>query len=87
MTKKAVNLSFYSNLETTTNTTQVVHCKKSEYDVYIGRPALWGNPYSSKKGTLTESARFGGSSKTTRSASSTQASGEVNRWAKLAGLK
>ncbi len=52
MTKKAVNLSFYSNLETTTNTTQVVHCKKSEYDVYIGRPSLWGNPYSSKKGTL-----------------------------------
>ena len=35
--KKAVNLSFYSNLETTTNTTQVVHCKKSEYDVYIGK--------------------------------------------------
>jgi len=41
----------------------------------------------SSKGTLTESTRLGGSSRTTRSASSTQASGEVNRWAKLAGLK
>jgi hypothetical protein len=25
--------------------TQVVHCKKSEYDVYIGRPSKWGNPF------------------------------------------
>ena len=23
----------------------VVHCKKSEYDVYIGRPSKWGNPF------------------------------------------
>ena len=23
----------------------VVHCKKSRYDVYIGRPGIWGNPY------------------------------------------
>ena len=22
----------------------VVHCKKSKYDVYIGRPSKWGNP-------------------------------------------
>jgi hypothetical protein len=24
----------------------VVHCKRSKYDVYIGRPSIWGNPYS-----------------------------------------
>ena len=24
---------------------RVVHCKKEEYDVYIGRPSKWGNPY------------------------------------------
>jgi hypothetical protein len=23
----------------------VVHCKKAPYDVYIGRPSKWGNPY------------------------------------------
>ena len=26
--------------------TQVVHCKKQPYDVYIGRPSKWGNPFS-----------------------------------------
>ena len=52
MTQPKVNLSFYSNLEINTNTTKVVHCKKSEYDVYIGRPSLWGNPFSSKDKTL-----------------------------------
>jgi hypothetical protein len=25
--------------------TRVVHCKRSNYDVYIGRPSKWGNPY------------------------------------------
>jgi hypothetical protein len=25
--------------------TTVVHCKKSKYDVYIGRPSKWGNPF------------------------------------------
>jgi hypothetical protein len=24
---------------------QVVHCKRSPYDVYIGRPSKWGNPF------------------------------------------
>lgn len=24
----------------------VVHCKKTKFDVYIGRPSKWGNPYS-----------------------------------------
>ncbi len=23
----------------------VVHCKKSKYDVYIGRGSIWGNPF------------------------------------------
>ena len=23
----------------------VVHCKMESYDVYIGRPSIWGNPY------------------------------------------
>ena len=26
-------------------TTTVVHCKRSAYDVYIGRPSQWGNPF------------------------------------------
>lgn len=25
---------------------QVVHCKKSPFDVYIGRPSKFGNPYT-----------------------------------------
>lgn len=25
--------------------TKVVHCKKESYDVYIGRPSKWGNPF------------------------------------------
>jgi hypothetical protein len=32
--------------------TKVVHCKKSSYDVYIGRPSIWGNPFEiGKDGT------------------------------------
>jgi hypothetical protein len=23
----------------------VVHCRRSPYDVYIGRPSKWGNPF------------------------------------------
>ena len=34
--------------------TKVVHCKKEAYDVYIGRPSKWGNPYSHKPGTKAE---------------------------------
>jgi hypothetical protein len=30
----------------------VVHCKKEKYDVYIGRPSKWGNPFSHQIGTL-----------------------------------
>jgi len=25
--------------------TKVVHCKKEPYDIYIGRPSKWGNPF------------------------------------------
>jgi hypothetical protein len=25
--------------------TKVVHCKEEDYDVYIGRPSKWGNPF------------------------------------------
>jgi Domain of unknown function (DUF4326) len=25
--------------------TRVVHCRRSKYDVYIGRPSKWGNPF------------------------------------------
>jgi uracil-DNA glycosylase family 4 len=33
----------------------VVHCKKSPYDVYIGRPSKWGNPFTiGKDGTRAE---------------------------------
>jgi hypothetical protein len=28
---------------------KVVHCKKEPYDVYIGRPSKWGNPFTHKK--------------------------------------
>jgi hypothetical protein len=34
--------------------TKIVHLKKEPYDVYIGRPSKWGNPYSHKEGTLAE---------------------------------
>lgn len=27
---------------------RVVHCKREPYDVYIGRPSKWGNPYKIK---------------------------------------
>jgi hypothetical protein len=32
----------------------VVHWKKEPYDVYIGRPSPWGNPFSHRPGTLAE---------------------------------
>ena len=35
--------------------TRVVHCKKEAYDIYIGRPSRWGNPFSiGKDGTRAE---------------------------------
>jgi hypothetical protein len=34
--------------------TKVVHCKKDNYDIYIGRPSKYGNPYSHLDNTLAE---------------------------------
>lgn len=35
--------------------TTVVHCNKESYDVYIGRPSKWGNPFViGKDGTRKE---------------------------------
>jgi hypothetical protein len=28
---------------------RVVHCNRERYDVYIGRPSKWGNPYVMKR--------------------------------------
>lgn len=37
---------------------RVVHCKKEPYDVYIGRPSKWGNPFIiGKDGTREEVIR------------------------------
>lgn len=35
---------------------KVVHCNKEKYDIYIGRPSKWGNPFThiSNKETLAE---------------------------------
>lgn len=34
---------------------RVVHCKKENYDIYIGRPSKWGNPFVvGKDGTRKE---------------------------------
>jgi len=34
---------------------EVVHCKKAKFDVYIGRPSKWGNPFNiGKDGTREE---------------------------------
>lgn len=32
----------------------VVHCRKDKYDVYIGRPSIWGNPFSHLNQTTAE---------------------------------
>jgi len=31
---------------------KVVHCKREPFDIYIGRPQKWGNPFSHLNGTL-----------------------------------
>ncbi len=37
---------------------KVVHCKRESYDVYIGRPSMWGNPFTiGKDGTREEVIR------------------------------
>jgi hypothetical protein len=34
--------------------TRVVNRRVDAFDIYIGRPSKWGNPYSHKKDTLAE---------------------------------
>ena len=34
--------------------TRVVHCRKEPYDVYVGRPSVYGNPFSHLTGTLAQ---------------------------------
>jgi hypothetical protein len=36
------------------NETKVVHCKIEPFDVYIGRPSEWGNPFTHKAGTMAQ---------------------------------
>lgn len=31
---------------------RVVHCKKEKFDHYLGRPFVFGNPFSHKEGAL-----------------------------------
>lgn len=33
---------------------KIVHCKKNQYDVYIGRPSKWGNPFTHIKNKNTK---------------------------------
>lgn len=32
----------------------VVHCKKEDFDVYIGRGSIWGNKWSHREGTMAD---------------------------------
>ena len=36
------------------NMTRVVNLKTDRYDIYIGRPSKWGNPFSHQDDTLAE---------------------------------
>jgi len=49
---------------------RVVHVKREAYDVYVGRPSRWGNPFSHKPGTK---ARY-------RVADRTEAIASYRRW-------
>lgn len=33
---------------------KVVHCKKEKFDVYVGRPSKWGNPFTHIKDKQTK---------------------------------
>lgn len=34
------------DIKMTGQRTSVVHCKKDRFDIYIGRPSKWGNPFT-----------------------------------------
>lgn len=36
--------------------TKVVHCQKDSFDIYIGRPSLWGNPFKINDGMTRKDA-------------------------------
>jgi hypothetical protein len=38
-----------------TSKTRVVHCKVEPFDIYIGRPSKWGNPFKIGKDGSRES--------------------------------
>ncbi|MGD9560880.1 MAG: DUF4326 domain-containing protein [Pyrinomonadaceae bacterium] len=40
----------------TVQLTSVVHCRKGRYDVYIGRPSKWGNPFTHVSDRKTKAA-------------------------------
>lgn len=31
---------------------KIVNCRNAQYDVYIGRPSKWGNPFTHKKSNI-----------------------------------
>jgi len=31
---------------------KIVHCMRDKYDIYIGRPGKWGNPFTHEKNTM-----------------------------------
>lgn len=33
---------------------KVVHCKRDKFDVYVGRPSKWGNPFTHKDATVAQ---------------------------------
>jgi len=48
-------IAIYTNLFLLDKTMKVVHCKRQKYTVYIGRPSIFGNPYTiGKDGTREE---------------------------------
>lgn len=56
-----VKVSRYGNVDKVNDTNlklssecKVVHSKKEGYDIYIGRPSKWGNPFTHKSGTNAE---------------------------------
>lgn len=36
------------------NDTRIVHCNSEPYDIYIGRPSMYGNPFTHIKGKKTK---------------------------------
>ena len=40
-------MEFWDNIESVLPKKEmVVHCKKKPFDVYVGRPSKWGNPFT-----------------------------------------